>query len=374
VLGTTGQLVKSEMVTFSVEGGTDPDGDELRHAWYVQVVALEDGKTYRLTQATGPNNAEEVVPGQAPISLGSAPTVRFNLPLRGTYTIEVEVKDTYGATRRLERELEVSNQAPTLGQLYIERDPRAVGDRVPDYDQLNPIHAHYYARLQRFAQQPPLSTPSPVAYDPEGDLSCDHPVIWEWSVAPADAGTMEYAVTELATCNPVTPDDVLGSQFFFRLLPSKQQNATVKVTARVPDRFGAVATVSQEIALRPNRPPCIEATQPSFANPQVVVLQTEGRRFEATSVSEDVPESLKYTWLVRDKDDAAFSTLPGQSGQAYQLPAGFRTPGAEIELRLIVEESGGQAPSCALDAGTCASSPSLPGSCYQWVTWKVVFQ
>jgi hypothetical protein len=186
---------------------------------------------------------------------------------------------------------------------------------------------------------------------------------------------MEYTVTE-AKCKDDTAEGVLSSGFYFRFLPSTQQNVALTVTARVPDRFGAVGTASEVISLSPNRPPCIEATDPSFADPTAIVLHTEERRFQATSVSEDVLEGLTYTWQVQDDGQTGFSTLAGQAGQSLELPSGFRPPGSTIYLRLIVEESGGAAPSCKPEDRTCPldGNPALPKGCYQWVTWKVVFQ
>jgi hypothetical protein len=367
-----GQLPgKGEQVTLQATA-TDPDGDPLQYAWRVQVLALEDGRSYRIVKAGPPDNYElaSVDAGDGPV-VGTTDHLTFQLPLRGSYTATVTVSDALGAQRRLTHGFAIENRAPVIPAIAITRDERATSDRVPDVSGLWPVHAHYQAWIPTLDDQLP---PKLVAYDPEGDLSCAQAdaVRWEVRIEPPGAGALDYA--EPFYC-PSPQDSVLFSRLYFRFLPVVPPIpvAALVVTAKVTDSFGASTTVTKRQLVVPNRPPCIVATLPPFDLPQVIVLHDEGKRFEASEVSEDVNDGLSYTWLVRDEGEPAFSEISGQKGAVFVMPADFRTLGQKTELRAMVRETAAEALACAESTPLC-QPPSAPNGCYQWITWTVVFQ
>jgi hypothetical protein len=349
---------------------TDPDDDSLQYVWRVQVLAQEDGRTYRLTKAAAPDNYKLASDAGDEAKVATTEIATFQLPLRGTYTATVTISDSLGAQSQASKTFEVKNQAPVVPEIRIDKDDRATSDRVPDLDGSWPLHAHYKAMIPTQDINDKL-----IAYDPEGDLSCaqSDAVRWDVKIEPQKAGTLAYA--DVIYCTS-PKDDPLFSQLYFRYQPSTpaEPKADLVVTATITDSFGLSTTVSSRRAVVANRRPCIMATLPSTDLPQVIVLHDEGKLFWATEVSEDVNDGLTYTWLVRDEGAASFSTIPGQGEAAFTMPADFRALGQKIQLRLMVSETGAPAPSCTESTPFCQAESPLPDGCYQWITWTVVFE
>jgi hypothetical protein len=345
---------------------SDPDQDTLSYSWRVRVASTDDeGGEWDLVDPSGSSVCDSTRAGPALQRAADRPPVAGQseflsipqLPLRGSYSVELEVRDGFRAARTVAATFVVENQPPVF-ELRLDRDPTATEDKVPDATGGFPAHAHYLVWVN--------------GTDHENDLRCGGRSSVSWKLVAPDESSAEYVLPR--PC-------VSGKQpeLRVRLSPHKvSAGTTLRVQATVADGFGGSKTSVGELELAPNRPPCLEATQPPFDLPKVLVAHQEGRRFDVSLVNDDVPASVSFSWLVREEGAASWSKLGGLGGPVLDLPPWFRAPGKKLELRAIAEEADVPAARCAESEALCppagqAKTEAVPAGCYRWVTWKLEF-
>jgi hypothetical protein len=362
-----------EAVLFA--SASDPDEDPLTYAWRVKVTdlkkdvhALNNAKA-RFDLVRG-DNLEALSTGMPPVIGTEEKLTLKGLPAIGTYEVTLTITDEQGAQRLATRIFKVDNLPPKV-TLLITADPDFTKQKVPDSEYADkklryPGHAHYMVRVV----EDPIN-------NPEGDLTCGSKASISYSVEPSFKAKMASWTTK-----PCQGKEWLD-RLSFRLQDDAITAASTKLTVKavIKDGIGGTSTAVQSIELQPNRPPCILATNPDFlavgASEQAVVsvLADEPRSFAVTTPSEDVNTGLRYSWWVKDASGGTFEPiLEGAAGGELSLPAWFRLPGESVELRVIVQEAKGAAPTCPAQMALCLpGGEELPDKCYRWVTWKVKF-
>ncbi len=347
---------------------SDPDADPLTFAWRVSVESTEAEApgSRELTAADGPypcpgHDLSTVVPAGQGRLVGSADQLTLSrLPARGLYTVLLTISDPLGAVATASTSFEVVNQKPQITTLRIDPDPEVKTDRIPDgleFGGGNPAHGHYVAWVVEAA-------------DPDDVLT--QGASWE----PVGLAASAFEYWEVVAAQPRYPRGLLR----FRLRPEQAIKQTLTLRALLDDGHGGKADRTTELALVGNRAPCIRDAIPALvkdpttaplAQP-VIVLHSDGRRFESAALDDDVFEGAIYTWSIKDEGSSSgFVTLPGETGSAFDLPAWYRPPGARLELRAAVRDlSGAAANSCSAETKHC----KLSSECYGWVTWGVEFQ
>lgn len=364
---SSASAVKCGEVTLEVEA-SDPDDDALSFGWFVRVNSEEPGMTGgRDLNAPGgaagcpatPATNHQVA-GAAPPLLGSARSLKLtHLPLRGTYEVRVELRDSLGAISVAQTAFNVGNQAPEILGLKLDgaSDP-AFEDRA-----VYPAHGEYVAWITQVK-------------DGDDDSRCSdkqRSMLWE----PVGRAVQDFEEWRELCDARAYPFGAVRFRLR-RKLATGAGSLQVKVT--VSDAMGGKASgsISREVAA--NRPPCIAATEPYHDHP-LKLAAAEPNSFTVSSVSDDVlQDHYEYAWSVRDKGAAGFAPL-AVSGRTLTLPAWFRGPGHELELRAEVREvdEGGEPlfadPACTPALARCRG-PELPAemACYRWVTWKVELQ
>jgi len=354
---------------------TDRDGDTLRFEWEVEVTPVTGVPyTLSLSDQGGDAGVGLQVDGVAPNAALLRPVsetlqkVAVMATHRGNYAVKLRALDEQGASRLLETSFEVGNQPPVINPALDVETRFKMTDRYPDNigDGLvrNPAHAHYTVWLKEDGTS-----------DHENDLSCGGSSKVEYTlVSPDEALTDYFDVVRCATGE-------LLDRLRFRLDPAKVTAAqTVKIRVKVEDGHGGTAEETVTLDVVPNRPACIVAPNGTYppippATLMVPVMASEGRRFEVTWTDDDVNEGQTYTWLVRDPGGAFEPVQQGASGAVLEMPAWFRMPGQEVELRVVVADRvlGSKLPACSEDTALCQAVKELPKDCYQWVTWKVQY-
>lgn len=342
---------------------SDPDGDTLTYEWRAEVVDPQ-GVAWVLTRASSGNDSDKNVKKRSSMSapvIGEQSSLPISpLPLLGKYTVTVRFTDDRGAAVERKLSFEVKNTAPTGIQLGLEADPEfREQDQVPDHGGSFPVHAHYRAFLKK-------------ATDLEGDLICGQGASVVWTLEHGTTLVREYK--QVQTCSGQETFGV--DKLRFRFKPTKLTAAQpLTIKAAITDSHGGTASGELKVSLAPNRPPCILGSLPSFKDAlNVAPKSAEQNLFEAAPVDDDVAWGIHYNWSVRDKGAAGFTVLPGQRGAKFEMPAWFRLPGDELELRVMVLDSLSPLPVCGLTENLCAPHKGLPEACYQGITWKVRMQ
>lgn len=337
-----------------IASARDPDDDPLTFEWRVKVTDLEQ-KVHQLKNSKAvfslgrADNLQELGKGQQPRSIGTGDKLTLaGLPSQGTYEVTLSIKDEQGAERRAVKTFKVDNLDPEV-KLLISFDPAYSTKQDGDYavDKLRyPGHAHYQVRVA----EDPLK-------NPEGDLVCGSKATITFSV---DAGFKDKM--ETWTTKPCQGKEWLD-RLRFRLQDDAITAPKTKLTVKavIDDGHGGSTTATESIELWPNRPPCILATDPDFlalsSSPQaaeVSVLADEPRSFAVRPPSEDVNTGLSYSWWVKDAGGSTFEPiLEGAAGGDLSLPAWFRLPGESVELRVMLQETEGAAPTCPAQTERC---------------------
>ena len=350
---------------------SDPDGDDLSYAWRVTVQSVEPDLQghYELTNADGPPICPTGATGLQAISNDSPSPVigwlstleLYRVPVRGTYRVELGVRDSSGAeTAASPVELVVSEVPPKIVGVELMQDPKVTSYSLPDLDGNFPAHGHYLARITRVE-------------DPDDpDPGCSNTRFSQvWSPSGHSVSDFEYWEP---VCD-ITSDKTYYGGVRFRLRPELATAGQLRVGVTVTDSFGTKATADGWLDVVANRPPCIPAVTP-YLDSTVKLSVAEANTFFINSVSDDVPQLMEFTWSVQDQGATSFTPLAVQSSlvpPSLELPAWFRSPGDTLKLRVAVREAGGPEPGC-----TDVSQPSCPWSgatgCYQWVTWSVEFE
>jgi hypothetical protein len=363
---TTAQ--KCGEVTLEVEA-SDPDDDPLGFGWFVRVTSEEPGMTGErdLTRPGGapgcPAGSEGINvqdAGAAPPLLGSARSLKLtHLPLRGTYHVRVELKDSLGAAGVAEASFRVGNQAPEIQGLQL------VGATDPAFETsaVYPAHGEYMAAITQIK-------------DGDDNPRCANKqlgLFWE----PVGRAVQDFEEWQELCDDRSYPFGAVRFRLR-RKLAVEAGLLQVKVTVSDPMGGADSEPISRQVAA--NRPPCIAATEPYHDRP-LKVAAAEANSFTVSSVSDDVVQDYyEYAWSVREKGAAGFTPLAA-SGRTLTLPAWFGGPGHELELRAAVREidEAGRPlfaePACASSLARCRSAELPPEkACYRWVTWTVELQ
>ena len=342
----------------------DPDSDTMTYEWTVKVVRQVDGGTCYLSHRVGPDNCSDTQPRVA--WSGEGPTghqlVLNKLPYRGTYGVKVRVSDPRGASTTAVRAVVVANDVPKV-TLRLGVDPEYTDlDNVPDVYNSHPAHAHYMVRVAEKGLT-----------DLEQDLICGKKATIKWTLEYPTGPKVDYEKVK-----PCQGKQVLD-RYLFRFLPASVNTMfTLTIRAEVNDGHGGISTASMQIALQPDRPPCIVGVAPlglsmlaAKTPPVVPVPHQDKQLFQVLSVSNDVTETLTYVWQV--SQGKGWQVLPGVSEASYTMPPWFGAPGDTALLRVRVTEANASAPTCAEGELLCRLTSYQPDKCYQWVTWKVKF-
>lgn len=349
---------------------SDPDGDQLRYEWEVEVTP-DLGTPYTLGLA---DQGSDGGTGPAPTTLQplseSLSAVQLTITDRGSYEVRLKAIDEQGAFRVLTTSFSVANQPPTIGLLLDVEPGYKLTDRFPDTGfadgvERNPVHAHYQLRLKESATA-----------DHEDDLECGKAASIDWVLLEPDQGLLAY--WEQIPCK----EGELLDRLRFRLDATKATQTThLKIKAVVDDGHGGTAEQNVALELAPNRPACIQgldgtspAVLPEGSPLKTLVEAKLVANFEVTWPDDDVDEGFQYSWWVREPGATSFERLQqGTKGGTYEMPPWFRMPGEEVELRVVIQDRLSSAlPSCSAETLLCQDGP-LPKDCYRWVTWKVKF-
>jgi hypothetical protein len=354
---------------------TDRDGDSLRFEWEVEVTPAT-GAPYTLSlsdQGSDGGIGLQMDSGVAPGGLlvpasQTLEKVQVMAAHRGSYAVKLRALDEQGASRELETSFEVGNQPPVITPALDVETRFKMTDRYPDNigDGLirNPAHAHYMVWLKEDGTS-----------DHEQDLECGGASKVEYTLVKPDMALSDYF--DVVPC----AKGELLDKLRFRLDPTKVKTAqTVEIQVKVDDGHGGTAKESVKLDVVPNRPACIKAPNGTYppippSTLKVPVMAKQGRRFEVTWTDDDVNEGQTYTWLVRDPAGSFELVQQGASGAVLEMPAWFRMPGQEVELRVVVADRvlGTTLPACSDETAQCRAVKELPKDCYQWVTWRVQF-
>lgn len=368
-------LVRCGRITLKVVA-SDPDGDTLGYRWSVRVESTEPAAPGQFALLRMVSSACDGLAGshdligigagsRSSATLSEGATLSLEkLPLRGRYLVTVEVFDTDGSTRSAEHRFEIPNQAPTIGELRLERDPEHAEDNVPELGDRFPAHAHYRAWVLKVD-------------DPESDLRCGSSPEPSWELVSPSVAPLRFLPLP---CKPGEPDELRFQ------LPAEAVTTATSLTLRVSYDDGQGGKTSSDVTVTayPNRPPCIEAlgvqppTSASLADKPVPVVHELGRVFDVSLVNDDVPLGVTFTWLIRDAGSSGFSVVQGQSGPVFTVPAWFRPAGHQLELRALVSEQSVTAEPCSESEPLCRlperyDPKKLLGECYAWVTWRLSF-
>lgn len=348
--------------TFNAQA-SDPDDDILAYEWRAEVVD-DKGKAWVLTRAAGSKDTcdQDLIARDkmsAPV-IGEQSSLTIDpFCKRGTYTVRLRFADDRGAALERKFTFEVKNTAPSGVRLRLRADPLLrEQDQVPDHGGGYPAHAHYLVYVEKVD-------------DLEGDLACGQGASVTWTLEHGPALIQEYK--QVQSCSNKETLDRLR----FRFKPAKLSGAqALTIRATINDGHGGVGKGEEVFSLLPNRPPCIKVGDLWLDQKQnVAVLSAKGHPFDADLVDDDVDaKSARHRWSVRDKGAAGFTDLPGQTGGVFQMPAWFRLPGDELELRVLVQDDLSALPTCGLTTALCAPHKALPKNCYQGITWKVRMQ
>ncbi|MCC6748743.1 MAG: hypothetical protein IT371_13870 [Deltaproteobacteria bacterium] len=326
----------------------DAEGDALTYTWSVEVRSLK-GERLQVVDAGGQLGAER---SARPLPGGD----RFSLPLRtrGTYRVELRVRDPRGAEGVAVTEVVVASRPPEP-QLQL----------LPQAEGTFPLGGPYPAHATYLVSAGATTDP-----DAEDDLTCGKGASIEWKLLEPDPSRLEFFRTR-----PCTEESGL------EILQLRARPVTaalpVRVQATVTDPTGVRGVGSLAFVLAPNRPPCLRVPPEASPVEKILLLydsvgeQGEGAVQVGAQFPDDDVHEFRYRWLRASRAEGPYLETASQPGPFFTMDRSVGLPGDHVFLRLVVQDAQSAWPSCDAATARCASADGLPPSCYQWITWQV---
>jgi hypothetical protein len=161
---------------------------------------------------------------------------------------------------------------------------------------------------------------------------------------------------------------------------------TVEASDGVPASAPATSTVS--VAVGPDQPPCIEATDPSAETGVVVLAVTDPpRRFEVRQVKDDghpFPAGplgkASFQWFTAREGSAIWTRALGYTEATFDVGASRfddARPGSVFRVRVEARDPQRENPAAWRELEAACEDRAicrLPESCVRWMTWSVRFR
>lgn len=324
-------------VVISAQGSTDPDGDALSYEWSLEWRPLAGAPTGDIPS---PATCERLVPEGK---------YCFRPLAKAIYDMHLTVRDRWGAKTSTPRdaplEVVVNNRPPEARLNLI-----SVGNEYGEFTVGSEILL--YAGSSRDLD--------------EGDV-----LSFSWDVAEPPASSDPIVQTLDAAQQPTSD---ATDAVYLRLVPDVRGTYTVTVTVSDGAGLDSVDSASKDLHVIDDAPPCVTATEPSYASGTLVFDRTETRRLEVTRVSDDLDPypggaQASFAWSVELSPGAGFLPVAGYDfpyldldGAAYQL-------GQAIRVRVLPLDREERPPlACPETQVTCGDD------CLRWITWDIEFR
>jgi hypothetical protein len=333
---TEGVPLRGDVVRFQAVV-IDP-GDDVQVHWWVEACADTDREHCKQVAEATSELLEVLVPASVMVPDAAAPTGERAMPTM-RLRVHLDAVDSHGAVARPGQEtvVEVGNRAPTI---EIQRRGRELAGEFPE-------DAPIFIAAR--------------GSDLDGDVvTVDCEPFAPWGSVPGDWSWVRLA-------DPPTG----GAEW--RLVPDVPGAWTVVCTASDPLTETSAEAV---LAVAPDRPPCLGATEPGEASGVLIV--DEPRLFAVRVVEDDLdvypPEpddpflgTATIRWSMRAVGAASFSAVDAGAA-AIELDPARHAPGDRLEVRVELDDRRGRDIDCPVDQPTCSLTLD---SCLQRQTWRV---